>query len=260
MIDFYFKKPNFVTEFKNVYKMTAYASLSKIIAHNGEHVSDTDRLIELNIKEKMSNLLDSIAFILPKRGVNATFKKLASDIFSLRFDVLPLIKAFDKSPNLEPTYTPKTSLEKLVADIMPIFELINVTIINSNPSPIYRISLDELPAAWSFMPSWEAQRLTNFVDDSLKVELGLLIADLIHDGKIELNADQTEELRLFLRTAFERYAAQSITLGILQPDTFAKNQLMRNIIIVKSTMDTNLRLNSTLVERGEWTNFKEQYA
>ena len=81
------------------------------------------------------------------------------------------------------------------------------------------------------------------------------------NGKIELDADQTEELRLFLRTAFERYAAQSITLGVLQPEMFAQNQLMRNIIIVKSTMDTHLRLDTLPIEQGEkWTNFKEQYA
>lgn len=241
--------------------MTAYASLSKIFDQKSEFLSGTDGAIELNIKEKMSNLLDTVAFILPKRGINTTFKKLAADVFSLRFDVLPLLKSLDKMPSLVPTYTPKTRLEKLVSDILPIFDVINKTIINSNPSPIYRISLDELPAAWAFMPRWEAQRLTNFVEDSLKVELGLLIADLIHDGKIELDADQTEELRLFLRTAFERYAAQSITLGVLQPDMFAQNQLMRNIIIVKSTMDTHLRLDTMIVEQGEkWTNFKEQYA
>lgn len=88
-------------------------------------------------------------------------------------------------------------------------------------------------------PSPQIRFLTKWLEESLKLEVGLIIADLILLDKIDLSNQNIEkELIQFLKQTINRFGAYSIFTGFWTPKDNDHNQLITNMKILASILDT----------------------
>jgi hypothetical protein len=217
--------------------MTAIAQMpiGRIIASSKSHVvSDLNESIE----DKMSKIVDIITYRLPLRGVETTYKTIASDIFNLRFDIFSQITPEQLLTLSVPSDSEQTGI---AADILPIYLHIMQKVLSLNTfkqHKIERISLQGFHTATSFLPKEQAEIANSFLDDSLRVEFALIASDCFSSVDKKLTPSVAHDLYMFLKLSFERYAARAAFLKIWNTDTYNPySQLIRNIQIVQAKME-----------------------
>lgn len=245
--------------------MTAYKSIAQIIhTVKAEHLTDAQTPSEQELFRKVIDFVEDIALLLPKRGVEATYRRISSALFDFRFDVLPFLSTL---PEIVIEIVPKTSksrelrqLYQLTQDIMPIYMFIFNTVLKENisPMPHQHIRLEELNSIANYVPL--PVDISNLVEDSLRVEFGLIVSELIQAGELTPSPPVSVEIYSFLKNAFERYAAQTSILGIWNPETFehSDKQLLRNILIVKATLENKGKV-LTISNNADLENLKAQF-
>jgi hypothetical protein len=222
-------------------------SASRTVAQvAGNAVSDFSEPIE----DKLSKIMDIITYRLPLRGVETTFQNLEDDVFSLRFDFLAQITPSQLQflTLVEGSYEthPSARLDRLVADISPIYMSIIRSLFSANLEygattfSADRISLKNFRIAMDFLPRRQSAQLQQLVDDSLRVEFALMAVDCFSDSnRKKLPPSVASDLYTFLKLSFERYAARAAFLKVWNSEeTLFDSPLLRNIHIVQSRMES----------------------
>ena len=218
-------------------------NMSRSKGHAVSYLSET-------IESKLSKIVDIITYRLPLRGAEVTYQSVASDMFALRFDMInqmsikELMSLSESDESDTVGYKNLTGLNCLVGEILPIyFHIIELSLHTAfagnrkynNKNRIEPINLDSLRVATSFLPNEQGKIINDFVDDSLRVEFGLIASDCF--AETGLSPLATDNLYQFLKLAFERYAARASFLKLWNLNAYLPtSQLVRNIQIVQSTM------------------------
>jgi hypothetical protein len=190
-----------------------------------------------------SKIIDAITYRLPFRGVDTTYKGVVDDLFKLRLDILNQTESDAVVKISLPLKSSMTQeLNNLVSEILPIYSHISKKMVPSLPKTesIETISLQGFKTITAFLPYKQAVQLADFVEDSLQIDFALIAFDCFASNLSTFPIAVSDDLYLFLKLAFERYAARAAFFKIWNPDDFeTETQMLRSIKIVHAKMETD---------------------
>src|SRR5690606_10964202 len=90
----------------------------------------------------------------------------------------------------------------------------------------------------SFHPSPQIKFLKNWIDSSLQLEVGLILAQLILTSQVQLSKKRIKsELIEFLLSAITKFGAYSIFTGFWTPDSNDTSNLTNKMKIFSATLE-----------------------
>jgi len=210
------------------------------------------------LQNDIEDLLDLIRIRINNSNIEELSKRLYPKIFSLRFKVYESI--IERNIEVE-TYLKKTinitskrqvinehlSLKNEVENvIISHHDIVSAILLNSEKerfgkkkytsenTPKYE-QLEYL----SVLPSPQYNYLKKLIDTSLKIDVALIISEMILSGKLEYEKEKIEsELIPFLRENIVKYGAYSMFIGIWKPKEFSSSLKNRmKILSSKLEMD-----------------------
>jgi len=210
-----------------------------------------------SIGQDIANLIDLIIIRSKNNSIEEVANGLLENIFDLRITLLEWLADNNKdlkflltnineyiSVNLQ--LAPFSSLADSISDVLINYQKIVSPIFNSLPNSFKdiletvknnKLSYDIFKIL-SLHPSPQVKYQKEWIDSSLKLELGLIIADLVLSNQIQFPRKRIElELIGFLNSAIIKFGAYSIFTGFWIPDTDDRSILTNNMKIFSATIE-----------------------
>lgn len=215
-----------------------------------------------SIEQDIEDLVDLISIRIKEKSVDEVANGLLENIFDLRFEVLNWLASNDKdlnfyhdslskhiSVNLQ--LAPYSDLAETMSSILLSYEKI-VSPIFESLSNSFEDILDEIKRKkpeyntykmFSLHPSPQIRYLKNWIDSSLQLEVGIILADLVLTNQIRLPKERIKiELLEFLYNTIIRFGAYSIFTGFWSPDAEDITDLTNRMKILSATLELDNKL------------------
>lgn len=220
--------------------------------------------LEQDIKHKIARLKSRIIEGFESgKEVDKLADELLSEVFNLRSSILQWITREEKGVNellertekeLDQLYTKDhDAFNEHICQAINLYKEISAPLPNTfgqtfaeshenefredNPATYYNF---QLSLSLSGIPKSLEKGILFWTNASLKFELGLVIADLLVQKKLELSDNRQQEVAEFIYNQTERYAALSMIIGAWKPPETDDSQRMTNIRILASALELEL--------------------
>lgn len=201
-----------------------------------------DLISQNSIEQDVENLVDLIKIRINDKSIDNVANGLLSKIFDLRFDLIKWLANNDKSLSgyldtvnnhisINLQLAPYSDLAKAISTVLLSYEQIISPILESLPDSLEEIlegTQKNKPEYDTFKlfalhPSPRMKYLKNWLDASLQLDVGIILADLILTEQIKFSKRRIKsELIHFLLDTITRFGAYSIFTGFWVPN---KNDL-----------------------------------
>ncbi len=234
--------------------------------------------IDTRLKKSVDKLTDLIKFrILEGQAVTSIASSLLDDILDIRMEVLRWMKGQEATvfEEIQAVYAEEIArniqmdrfpeLHAILADSFEISHRITTPLsaifkaeqIGGSIDILKSLNLNNIKVVLSLMPQPWSDLWKSFTEESLKIELGYFMADLlIYSAVKSPKKTFVKDLSKFIKTTTERYAAYAMATGIWKPDDIYENQLLRNSAILASTIE----LESGLAKKIAFSNLEKMLA
>ncbi len=91
-------------------------------------------------------------------------------------------------------------------------------------------------------PAPKIQSLKKWIDSSLDLEFGVIVADLILRKHIDFSQERIESLIQFLKTSLTKYGAYSMFTDFWQPDEADDSPLVNRMKILYATIELDHKI------------------
>jgi hypothetical protein len=235
------------------------------LAHNNKKV-----LNKSSIEHQIEDLIDIVSYRLNSKPIEVVAESVLDKIFELRFEFIDWFFTNHQDKNIFTELQEKineeiaakiqlsqySSLAKTIAITLdtygqiftPIYEKLDTGVLEQvlhnteDSKPTY-----ETFKLLSYHPAPQMQYLKKWMDASLKLEFGLLVADLAITEQISLPPTVIKKLTEFLNTTLIHFGAYSIFTEFWQPNENEPSHLINKMEILAATieLDNNIYHKST---------------
>ncbi|MEM8524273.1 MAG: hypothetical protein AAGG68_06505 [Bacteroidota bacterium] len=218
---------------------------------------EKDIFSQRSIEQNVADLVDLITIRIKGKSVDEVANGLLENIFDLRFDVIEWLAHIDKDLNFYLDFlskhisvnlqlAPFSNLAEAISSVLLVYQKIVSPIFGTLPNSFKDI-LDEIQKSrpeystfkiFSLHPSPQIRYLKNWIDSSLQLEVGIILADLILTNQISISKKRIEsELIEFLYDTITRFGGYSIYTGFWSPDTEDVSNLTNRMKILSATLE-----------------------
>lgn len=221
-----------------------YAPIEQLLAFAQENKLSRD------LQNRLERLVDITSVRVQSKDLEKVSDGLLDDLLELRIasiqwifsnnnhDIFDIIEEGTK-----PIKSPYQDLNEVYEDVMATYLKVVSNLVSNLDINISNDDLDNFEMSYQGLknlvqlsPIPELKNFLKWMESSLKLELGFLVAALIEDKKIEkVDSKLIKDLKYFLRRKVELFGAYAIILGIWKPSDIDHSQLITNIKIVAST-------------------------
>lgn len=197
---------------------------------------EKDMLSQQSIDQDVTDLVDLITLRIKDNHISEVADSLLESMFKLRFDILEWLVENDRKTNdyfdfineriaANLQLTPYSDLAKTISYVLLNYEKITAPNIEKLSQHINKIQHNEKPEYQTLKelsrhPSSQIRSLKNWVDASLQLEVGIIVADLILTEQIPFSKERIEpELIAFLEDTIMQFGAYSIYTGYWKPNS-----------------------------------------
>lgn len=210
-----------------------------------------------SIEKDVSDIVDLITIRIKDKSLEEVSESLLENIFDLRFDLIEwlgnndkdfnfYIESIDKHIAVNLQLAPFSNLAEAISKtllahqkiVSPIFDSMSNTF-----EDIYEEIQNNKPEYDSFKmfslhPSPQVKYLKEWIDSSLKLDVGLILADLVLTNQIQLPKKRIKsELIDFLYGSITKFGAYSIFTGFWNPDSEDNSNLTNRMKILSATTE-----------------------
>ena len=218
---------------------------------------EKDIFSQKSIEQDVANLVDLITIRIKDKSIDDVANNLLENIFDLRFDLMEWLSNNDKdlnfylknlskhiSVNLQ--LAPYSNLAETISSVLLAYETIVSPIFESLQNSFEVILRDiqknrpeyDTFKIFSLHPSPQVRYLKNWIDSSLQLEVGIILADLILTDQIHISKKRIKsELIEFLYSKITKFGAYSIFTGFWTPDPDDISNLTNRMKILSSTLE-----------------------
>jgi hypothetical protein len=214
-------------------------------------------LSQKSIEQDVVNLVDLITIRIKDKSVDEVANSLLENIFDLRFDLIEWLADNDKDLNFYLKFlskhisvnlqlAPFSNLAETISSVLLAYEKIVSPIFEALPNSFEDILEDiqknkpeyDTFKLFSLHPSPQIKYLKNWIDSSLQLEVGIIIADLILTNQIQFPKKRIKsELIEFLFSTITKFGAYSIFTGFWNPDSDDISNLTNRMKILSATIE-----------------------
>jgi hypothetical protein len=220
-----------------------------VLAHNQKNM-----IAQSHMEQSVEDLIDIITIRLLTKTVAAVSESVLERIFDLRFEVIEWLAAenttisdFQSVINQAIVHnlglSEHTELSKMLVLVLNSYDKIITSVIEKvGVEPFNTMIQSEKPSykaieLISLHPSPQIQYLKKWVDASLKIEFGLIVADLVLTKQILFESHRIQELILFLKETIVQYGAYSIFTNFWEPDEHDTTKMTHLMEILAATIE-----------------------
>jgi hypothetical protein len=220
-----------------------------VLAHNQKNM-----IAQSHIEQSVEDLIDIITIRLLTKSVAAVSESVLEKIFDLRFEVIEWLDAekatisdFQSVINQAIVHNlglnEPFELTKMVVIVLNSYDKILTSVIEKvGLEPFNQMIQNEKPSykaieLISRHPSPPIQYLKKWVDASLKIEFGLIVADLVLTKQILFESHRINELIVFLKDTMVQYGAYSIFTNFWEPDENDTSKMTHLMEILAATIE-----------------------
>ncbi len=225
-----------------------------VLAHNQKNM-----IAQSHIEESIEDLMDIITIRLLTKSVAVVSESVLEKIFDLRFEVLEWLAAekatisdFQSVINQaivhNLTLSEHTELTKMIILVLNSYDKILTSVFKKVGSEHFNSMIQNGKPSYkaieliSLHPSPPIQYLKKWVDASLKIEFGLIVADLILTKQILFESHRIHELTLFLKDTIVQYGAYSIFTNFWEPDEKDTSKMTHLMEILAATIELDHKM------------------
>lgn len=218
---------------------------------------EKDILLQKSIEQDIANLVDLITIRVKDKSIEEVANGLLESIFDLRFELIKwlaenkqgisnYLTIIDKHIAANLQLASFSKLAEAVSSVLLTYGNIVSPIFESQPNLFANIVTniqENKPEynsfkAFSHHPSPQVKYLKNWIDASLQLEVGLILADLILTKQIQFPKKRIKsELIVFLFDSITRFGAYSIFTGFWTPDSDNMSNLANRMKILSATLE-----------------------
>jgi hypothetical protein len=217
---------------------------------------EKDIFSQKSIEQNVADLVDLITMRVKDKPVDEVAHSLLENTFNLRLEVIEWFIHQDKGLNfyleslikhiaVNLQLSPYSNLAEAISSVLSAYEKI------VSPKILESISLEDIfhgtqenkPVyntfkILSFHPSPQIKYLKNWLDSSLKLEVGIILADLILTNQINFPKKRIKsELIEFLYSTVTKFGAYSIFTGFWCPELKDTSNLTNRMKILSATLE-----------------------
>lgn len=218
---------------------------------------EKDIFSQKSIEQDVADLVDLITIRIKHKPVDEVANSLLENIFDLRFEIIEWLANNDKdlsfyldflnkhiSVNLQLAHF--SNLAETISSVLLAYEQIVSPILESLPNTFENIlaEIQNIKPEYntfkilSLHPSPQIKYLKNWIDSSLQLEVGIILADLILTNQISISKKRIEsELIEFLYRTITRFGAYSIFTNFWTPETDDIPNLTNKMKILSATLE-----------------------
>lgn len=218
---------------------------------------EKDIFSQKSIKQDIANLVDLITIRSKEKTIEEVANSLLENIFDLRFDLVKWLADNDKdlnsyfealnkhiSVNLQ--LASFSDLADTISRVLLAYEKIVSPMFENLPNSFEEIAEDiqkKKPEYDSFKmlslhPAPQIKYLKNWMDATLQLEVGIILADLILTNQIQFSEKRIKtELIDFLFSTITKFGAYSIFTGFWAPDSKDVSNLTNRMKILSATIE-----------------------
>jgi hypothetical protein len=214
-------------------------------------------LSQKSIEQDVANLVDLITIRSKEKSVEEVANSLLENIFDLRFDLVEWLANNDKNLNfyfeaihkhisVNLQLAPFSNLAETISTVLLTYENIVSPIFDNLPNSFEEILEDvqknkpeyDTFKMFSLHPAPQVKYLKKWIDSSLKLEVGIILADLILTNQIQFPKRRIKtELIEFLFSTITKFGAYSIFTGFWIPDSDDISNLTNRMKILSATTE-----------------------
>lgn len=209
------------------------------------------------LEQDIANLIDLITIRIKDQSLEEVSNSLLENIFDLRLDLVEWLVDNNTEVNfyLEPMnkhisknlqLASFSSLAETVSKVLLTYEKIVSPIFKTLPVS-FKDTLEDIQKnklkygnfkVFSLHPSPQIKYLKNWMDASLQLEIGIILADLILTDQLEFPKERIKsELIEFLYQTTTKFGAYSIFTGFWIPDSDDISNLTNSMKILAATTE-----------------------
>lgn len=227
-------------------------------------------LPQKSLEQKVDNLVDLITIRIKNKSVEEVANSLLEQVLELRFDFIEWLgdndkdwafyqKAINEQIAVNLYLSPYSNLAEAISKVLLACGKINAPIFEAlpnSPSELIENITTNKPTYDSFKffashPSPKIRCLKNWVDASLQLEIGLILADLILTGQVKLSEKRIEsELIEFLYRIVTRFGAYSIFTGFWTPEEDDTSNMTNRMRILNGVIELDNNIYHRISMKG----------
>jgi len=209
------------------------------------------------IDKLMADLIDDLILSVQQHHINIVADGLIERMFSLRVKILEWMREHEHTRDLfqqglqeylndKIKHSTYSVLIHAVSDAIMHIQKISASYINSQEfwRDIGNSGVDHLDISYSQAEALaesslpERQYVKKYVDASLKLEMSLIVAELVLTNKIKMSRQRIEqELIDYIYTYLNRYGAYAIFTGFWKPDPEDESTLTNRMKILSASIE-----------------------
>jgi hypothetical protein len=189
------------------------------------------------IKQDVANLVDLIIARIHDKPIDEVANSLLESIFELRLDLVEWLASNDKDPSIylemlnkhisaNLQLAPNSALAEAVSSVLLSYEKMVSPTLETLPGfreQLFEVAHNARPEYATFKlvshhPSPQIRHLKHWLDSSLQLEAGIILADLILTNQVQIPQERVQaELTDFLYSTITRFGGYSIFTGFWTP-------------------------------------------
>lgn len=229
-------------------------------------------LLPKHIEQDIGELVDLICLRIMRYPIETVVSGLMEYVFNLRIELFVWLagnnkelnqyfESFGKHISVNTQILPFSRLAQSVSDVLsayhtivsPIWEAKEKLEIKNN-AHYGKLQYNMLQFLESH-PSPQVRYIKQWVDASLRLELGLIIADLVLTNQVKLPVQKTyRELTVFLINTITRFGAYSIFTGFWAPNDKDTTMLTNRMKILAATIELDNNVNCLATTKEHFHN------
>ena len=227
-----------------------------VVAHNNKHIVQKS-----SIEHKIDDLIDIISFRIQNKELETVAESVFEKLFELRFEIFEwfyinnddknilteLQEKLNQEIALKIQLSPYSNLAKILASVLDTYSQIINPILDKVDAHVLKDFItdhDEVNkpnyktiALLQLHPSPQMQYMKRWVDASLKLEFGFLVAELLLTEQIVLSEQKITNLIEFLDTTLIHFGAYSIFTEFWQPTDGNTSNRFNKMEILAATIE-----------------------
>lgn len=229
---------------------------------------EKDIIPENIISQRVSDLVDLITIRVKEQPIEDVSESLLERVFDLRYELIEwlvdnnkdfnfILETINENISVNLQLAPYSELAKTITKVLMAYEKIlspiasNLpismdTVFNSNQNA--KLSYGALDI-FSNHPLPQIRTLKDWMDASLKMEMGLILSDLVLTEQVKFSKKRVEtELIEFLYSSITKFGAYSIFTGFWKPAEEDDSKLTNRMQILCGTIELDNQQYTTMTK------------